>query len=116
MKLKRDLLFLLVVLAVIGLLYYLSTKTKIKAMPANDVHTAAKTRTDCLVCHTAEKLGALEIEHKHPGKWRDARVACTLCHKPAELKSQRLSVSNPTVRAVREDLLANPSPPSRSGY
>lgn len=92
MKLKRDLLFLLVVLAVIGLLYYLSTKTKIKAMPGNQVHLAAKTRTECLTCHTAEKLGALEIEHKHPGKWRDERVACTLCHKPAEVKAaQRLS-------------------------
>lgn len=91
MKLKRDLLFLFVVLAVIGLLYYLSTKTKIKAMPANEEHLAAKTRNECLACHTAEKLGELESQHKHPGKWRDARVACTLCHKPAELKAQRLN-------------------------
>lgn len=92
MKLKRDLLFLLVVLAVIGLLYYLSTKTKIKAMPGNQEHLAAKTRNECLTCHTAEKLGALEIQHKHPGKWRDERVACTLCHKPTAVKAaQRLS-------------------------
>ena len=90
MKLKRDLIFALVIVAVVGGLYYLSTKTKIKAMPANEVHLAAKSRSACLECHSAEKLGALEIQHKHPGKWRDERVACTLCHKPAELKAQRL--------------------------
>jgi hypothetical protein len=83
MKLKRDLLFLIIVLAVVGLLYYLSTKTRIKAMPADEAHAQALTRDACLQCHTAETLGALEIQHKHPGKWRDQRVACTLCHKPA---------------------------------
>lgn len=93
MKLKRDLSFLVVVLAVVGLLYYLSTKTKIKTMPGDPVHTATQTRQDCLKCHTAEKLGALEVQHKHPGKWKDERVACTLCHKPATLKAQQLQAS-----------------------
>jgi nitrate/TMAO reductase-like tetraheme cytochrome c subunit len=92
MKLKRDLFFLIIVLAVVGLLYYLSTKTKIKAMPANAVHTATQTRQDCLKCHTPEKLGALELQHKHPGKWKDERFACTLCHKPAATRAQLLKL------------------------
>ena len=88
MKLKRDLFFLIIVLAVVGLLYYLSTKTKIKAMPANAEHAVTLTRQECLKCHTPEKLGALELQHKHPGKWKDERVACTLCHKPAAVKAE----------------------------
>jgi hypothetical protein len=91
MKRKRDFIFALVVLAVVGGLYYLSTKSKIKAMPANPVHLSAQTRADCLNCHKAETLGALELQHKHPGKWRDERVACTLCHKPAAVKAQHLN-------------------------
>jgi nitrate/TMAO reductase-like tetraheme cytochrome c subunit len=83
MKLKRDFFFALLVLGVVSLLYFLSTKTKIKALPANEKHQATMTRSNCLTCHTAETLGALELQHKHPGKWKDARVECTLCHKPA---------------------------------
>jgi len=92
MKLKRDLFFLVVVLAVIGLLYYLSTKTKIKAMPADPVHLPQQTRQDCLKCHKPETLSALEQQHKHPGKWKDERVACTLCHKPVATKAQLLDL------------------------
>ena len=94
MKPKRDFLFALLVIAVVGLLYYLSTKTKIKAMPANDAHQVTMTRTECLKCHTAETLGALEIKHKHPGKWSDARVACTLCHKPAAATKAQLPLNH----------------------
>ncbi len=93
MKPKRDFLFALLVLAVVGLLYYLSTKTKIKAMPANADHLMTMTRTDCLKCHTADSLGALELQHKHPGKWKDARVACTLCHKPAAATKAQLPLN-----------------------
>ncbi|NOT60487.1 MAG: hypothetical protein HOP19_09715 [Acidobacteria bacterium] len=93
MKLKRDFFFALLVLAVVGLLYFLSTKTKIKAMPANERHQATMTRSDCLKCHTAEKLGALELQHKHPGKWKDERVACTLCHKPAAAAQAQLPLN-----------------------
>src|SRR5215470_793863 len=92
MKPKRDLVFAIIVLAVVGGLYYLSTKSKIKAMPANPVHLATQSREDCLKCHTADTLGALELQHKHPGKWRDKRVECTLCHKPAAVKAARLDV------------------------
>ena len=88
MKLKRDFFFALLVLAVVGGLAYLSTKTKIKSMPANADHQVTMSRTDCIKCHTAETLGALELQHKHPGKWKDTRVACTLCHKPgSEIKA-----------------------------
>jgi hypothetical protein len=24
----------------------------------------------------------MELQHKHPNKWRDERVECTRCHKP----------------------------------
>ena len=90
MKLKRDLFFAVLVVAVIGLLYFLSTRTKIKAMPLNDDHQMTMSRTECLKCHTAETLGALELQHKHPGKWKDARVACTMCHKPAAATKAQL--------------------------
>ncbi len=94
MKIKRDFFFALLVIAVVGLLYYLSTKTKIKAMPANADHPATMARAECMKCHTAETLGALEIQHKHPGKWSDARVACTLCHKPAAATKAELPLNN----------------------
>ena len=104
MKLKRDFLFALLVLAVVGLLYYLSTKTKIKPMPANADHPVTMTRNDCLKCHTAETLGALELQHKHPGKWSDARVACTLCHKPAAATKAQLPLNPQRVADLARSL------------
>lgn len=102
MKLKRDLSFLLLVLAVVGGLYFLSTKTRIKTMPANANHQMTMSRTECMQCHSAETLGALEQQHKHPGKWRDARVACTLCHKPAEgTKAQIPTTTQQIVRLAQ---------------
>ncbi|MBK7599080.1 MAG: hypothetical protein IPJ07_11425 [Acidobacteria bacterium] len=37
-------------------------------------------REDCLKCHLPETMAELERQHKHPGKWKDARVNCLLCH------------------------------------
>ena len=104
MKIKRDFFFALLVLAVVGLLYYLSTKTKIMPMPANAEHLMTMNRTDCMKCHTAETLGALELQHKHPGKWKDARVTCTLCHKPAAATKAQLPTN--TFNAERAVALA----------
>jgi hypothetical protein len=50
-------------------------------MPATiPEHVTAKAREDCLKCHLPAKFEELERLHKHPGKWRDARVSCLLCH------------------------------------
>ncbi len=81
MKLKsRDLFFIGIVIFVVGGLWWLSTKNRAKAMPADPPHLAAKSREECLKCHLPEKLAELELQHKHPGKWRDERVNCLLCH------------------------------------
>lgn len=86
---SRDLVFIIIVIAVVGGLYFLSTKNKAKAMPAIPEHVAAKAREDCLKCHLPTKFEELERQHKHPGKWRDARVSCLLCHKaPDGTKAQ----------------------------
>ena len=77
----RDLIFIVIVLAVVGGLYYLSTKNKAKPMSATiPEHSTVKAREDCLKCHLPARFEELELQHKHPGKWRDARVSCLLCH------------------------------------
>ncbi len=78
---SRDIIFLLIIITIVGGLYYLSTKNKARPMPAEPVeHLTVTARKDCLACHQAETMARLEIEHKHPGKWRDERVSCLLCH------------------------------------
>lgn len=82
---SRDLFFIVIVIIVVGGLYYLSTKNKAKAMPVTiPEHLTVKAREDCLKCHLPAKFEELERLHKHPGKWRDARVSCLLCHKAPE--------------------------------
>ena len=86
---SRDLVFIIIVIAVVGGLYYLSTKNRAKAMSAIPEHSAVKGREDCLKCHLPARFEELELQHKHPGKWRDARVSCLLCHKaPDGAKAQ----------------------------
>jgi hypothetical protein len=81
----RDLMFIFFVVLVVGGLYFLSTRGKAKALPASPPeHLTAETREECLACHRSEQMAALEQQHKHPGKWRDERVSCLLCHGPAE--------------------------------
>jgi hypothetical protein len=78
---SRDMIFIVIVLAVVGGLYFLSTKNKAKPMSATTPeHLTVKARADCLKCHRPEMLAALEQQHKHPNKWRDERVSCLLCH------------------------------------
>jgi hypothetical protein len=78
---SRDMIFIVIVLAVVGGLFFLSTKNKAKPMSATTPeHLTVKAREDCLKCHLPETLAALEQQHKHPGKWRDERVSCLLCH------------------------------------
>jgi uncharacterized paraquat-inducible protein A len=93
MKMKsRDLIFIAIVIFVVGGLWLLSTRNKAKAMrPIPPEHLTAKTRGECLKCHLPEKLAELELQHKHPNKWRDDRIECTRCHKtPEEANAQNL--------------------------
>jgi FtsZ-interacting cell division protein ZipA len=84
MKVKsRDLIFIAIVILVVGGLAWLSTRNKAKAMLSTPPeHLTAKLRDECLKCHLPEKLAEMELQHKHPNKWRDERVKCILCHKP----------------------------------
>lgn len=86
MKLKsRDLIFITIVVLVVGGLWWLSTRNKAKAMrPTPPEHLTAKLRDDCLKCHLPETLAQMELQHKHPNKWRDETVNCTRCHKPPQ--------------------------------
>ena len=85
MKLKsRDLIFIAIVIFVVGGLWWLSTRNKAKVMPPSAPHLTAKSREECLQCHLPAKLAEWELQHKHPGKWRDERVECTRCHKPPQ--------------------------------
>lgn len=89
MRIKpRDLIFLAIVIAAVGSLYFLSTRAKEpRPMPVNPTHADSKTREQCLACHKPEQMEALQAAHKHPSKWRDARVNCLQCHKPAQAKA-----------------------------
>ena len=78
---SRDLIFIAIVVFVVGGLWYLSTRNKAMPMPATQAHFTAKTREDCFQCHLPAKFAELELQHKHPGKWRDERVSCLLCHQ-----------------------------------
>ena len=83
-------LFVGIVLAVVGGLYFLSTRGRVPELAANPPeHQTARTREDCLKCHVPEKMSELEAARKHPLKWRDARINCLQCHKaPASQKAQ----------------------------
>ena len=102
----RDLYFLAIVLVVVGGLYYLSTRGKAHPVPARPPeHLVAKTREECLVCHTAEHMAALEQAHRHPGKWRDARVSCFQCHNAARSDA---NLGPPLLRDLRLASSARP--------
>ncbi len=85
---SRDLIFLAIVILVVGGLYYLSTQNKAKVMSASiPEHFTVTGRDDCFKCHAREKFAEWERQHKHPGKWRDERVSCLMCHKTPEASS-----------------------------
>ncbi|HEU0183729.1 MAG TPA: hypothetical protein VFS27_00330 [Blastocatellia bacterium] len=89
---SRDLIFIAIIIIVVGGLAWLSTRNKAKAMRATTPrHLTARERGECLECHTQEKLAELELQRKHPNKWRDEAVQCTICHKPpAEANALKL--------------------------
>jgi hypothetical protein len=88
---SRDLIFIAIVVLVVGGLYYLSTRNKAKAMsPKVAEHFTVTARDGCFICHAREKFVELERHHKHPGKWRDERVSCLLCHKAPDASKAML--------------------------
>lgn len=87
---SRDLIFALIAITVVGGLYFLSTRNRAKPMSVRAEHATVKAREDCLQCHLPAKFEELERNHKHPGKWRDKRVSCLLCHTaPDGTKAQQ---------------------------
>jgi nitrate reductase cytochrome c-type subunit len=81
----RHFSFIGMVVLVIGGLQTLSFVNKPPAMP-KDIHhdtVSRDARAQCLRCHQAEALMALEQANRHPAKWRAARSDCLLCHIPA---------------------------------
>lgn len=92
---SRDLIFALIVIVVISGLYFLSTRNKAKQMSARAEHATVRAREDCLQCHLPARFEELERQHKHPGKWRDKRVSCLLCHTaPDGTKAQLPTTDN----------------------
>src|SRR5262245_26141446 len=80
---SRDLIFIAIIIVVVGGLALLSTRNKAKAMRATTPrHLTARERGECFECHTKDILAEMERQHKHPNKWSDETVQCTLCHKP----------------------------------
>ncbi len=78
----RDALFVGIVLAVVGGLYFLSTRGRVPDLAAQPAeHQTARSREDCLKCHVPERMSELETARKHPLKWRDAKINCLQCHK-----------------------------------
>lgn len=80
----RDLSFIVMVVVIASGLQALSLVNKPPAMP-EDLHHATVSRdvsAQCLRCHRAETMLALEQTNRHPAKWRDARSDCLLCHLP----------------------------------
>ena len=75
MKRFRDLLFAVGILAVVGLLYYLSaTGKKPPAIPPDPQHVEAKTVDDCKGCHAEGKV--MPLKKEHPPKDQ-----CFECHR-----------------------------------
>jgi len=81
----RDLSFIGIVVFVVGGLWILSLGNKPATMPKDSHHTTVSrgAREQCLRCHQAQTLLALERMNRHPAKWRDARSDCLHCHMPA---------------------------------
>ena len=88
---SRYLIYVLILLTLVGGFNYLSTKNKAKTRPVTvTAHSVVTARTDCYGCQKPEKFAELEAQHKHPGKWRDERVSCLLCHtKPDGSKAEQ---------------------------
>lgn len=92
-------MFIAIVLSVVGGLYFLSTRGRAQPVPSNPPgHLTARTRDECLVCHTPSKMEALELAHRHPGKWKDARVSCLRCHSAAKVAARAGMQSQPEIR------------------
>ena len=72
---KKNLPLLIVVVAVLAGLFYLSsTATKAPFIPRDALHSASLTQEGCLACHAPGKQAPLK--ENHPPKEQ-----CLVCHK-----------------------------------
>lgn len=74
----KDIAFIVGILAVVGVLYYLSaTGKKIPPIPQDEAHVSVLTEAGCLDCHG--EGGPIPRKPEHPPK-----DECFKCHKQAE--------------------------------
>jgi len=72
---KKDILFIVVILVVVGIVYTLSvTGKKPPLMPHDATHTEAKTKAECKSCHDKGKEYPMGPEHPF-------KEECFVCHK-----------------------------------
>lgn len=73
---KKNLPLILVALAVVLFLFFLSSRKKVPAIPDDAVHRSATTNGACLACHSPGNRSPLK--ENHPPKEQ-----CLTCHKKA---------------------------------
>src|SRR2546428_749093 len=86
---KRDLIFAIIVIAVVSGLIYLSytgkhPKPTLQSIAEHqNLKPQTTTRAQCLVCHDPQTGTAVNkrIMVTHPDKWRDEKFNCIGCHK-----------------------------------
>src|SRR5262245_39581075 len=100
---RRDLVFVVIIVAVVSGLVYLSIIGK-HPQPTDQSILEHKSfnrdtpRTTCLACHNPENGTAEKrIKETHPEKWKDEKFSCIKCHtlKPAATANAGLGKSAP---------------------
>jgi mono/diheme cytochrome c family protein len=71
---KNTMGFVIFALAVLALLFFLSTGKKVPPVPADALHGAVTTNAECAACHGPGKQAPLK--QTHPPKEQ-----CLTCHK-----------------------------------
>jgi len=71
---KKNIVFLAVITAVLLVLFFLSSRNKVPFIPADDFHKTVTTNEACGECHAPGKRAPLK--QTHPPKEQ-----CLICHK-----------------------------------
>lgn len=86
---KRDLLFAVICIAVVGFLIWLSLIGKhaqptLLSVPQHQNIKDITPRERCMTCHdpqTGTNDPAKRIQSSHPEKWKDEKFSCLKCHE-----------------------------------
>ena len=103
---KKDFIFIVVIVGVIGLFIFLSViGKKPAAMIVRPEHTGLTQKTpnqDCLACHALTSAVA-PMPERHPKKGRaeDQRTPCTECHKLPDQTSPAVTAFSSNRTEVR---------------